>query len=145
MGHHKKSANDDSGATQDSSKTRCNWTEKEDAVMIDELHVQKDAGKQAQSRWKPGVWKMVRERLEQDVGISDPPKTEDKCQDHWGSKLKKDWKNVHNLFSQSGFGFCLQTKRVSATPEVWAPLLKHNTYFDYEKAVRVIEIVSEVM
>uniref|UniRef100_A0A0W0FMR3 Myb/SANT-like domain-containing protein n=1 Tax=Moniliophthora roreri TaxID=221103 RepID=A0A0W0FMR3_MONRR len=42
--------------------------------------------------------------------------------------LKKDWKNVHNLFSQSGFGFCLQTKRVSATPEVWAPLLKSNLY-----------------
>uniref|UniRef100_A0A0W0G2J1 Myb-like domain-containing protein n=1 Tax=Moniliophthora roreri TaxID=221103 RepID=A0A0W0G2J1_MONRR len=115
MGHSKKSANDDSGATQDSFKTRCNWTEEEDAVIIDELHIQKDAGKQAQSGWKPGVWKMVRERLEQDVDISDPPKTEDKCQDHWSSK-----KNVHNLSSQSGFGFCLQTKRVSATPEVWA-------------------------
>ncbi|ESK87868.1 hypothetical protein Moror_15275 [Moniliophthora roreri MCA 2997] len=112
MGHSKKSANDDSGATQDSFKTRCNWTEEEDAVIIDKLHIQKNAGKQAQSGWKPGVWKMVRERLEQDVDISDPPKTEDKCQDHWSSK-----KNVHNLSSQSGFGFCLQTKRVSATPE----------------------------
>uniref|UniRef100_A0A0W0FX13 Uncharacterized protein n=1 Tax=Moniliophthora roreri TaxID=221103 RepID=A0A0W0FX13_MONRR len=69
---------------------------------------------------------MVKEHLEQDVGVSDPPKTEEKCQDHWTSKLKKDWHNVYSLLTQSGFFFYTVTHWVSATPDVWELLLKSN-------------------
>ncbi|KAI3622116.1 hypothetical protein WG66_015019 [Moniliophthora roreri] len=122
----KKSTNKDTGNlnTNPVTKVKCKWTEEENTVMIDELHVQKDSRRQAQSEWKPGVWKIVKEYLEQDVGVSDPPKTEEKCQDHWTSKLKKDWCNVYSLSTQSGFSFCTITYQILATPDVWEPLLK---------------------
>ncbi|ESK81844.1 hypothetical protein Moror_9635 [Moniliophthora roreri MCA 2997] len=126
----KKSTNKDTGNlnTNPITKVKCKWTEEENTVMIDELHVQKDSRRQAQSEWKPGVWKIVKEYLEQDVGVSDPPKTEEKCQDHWTSKLKKDWCNVYSLSTQSGFSFCSITHQILATPDVWEPLLKSNQY-----------------
>ncbi|ESK97027.1 hypothetical protein Moror_6413 [Moniliophthora roreri MCA 2997] len=42
--------------------------------------------------------------------------------------LKKDWHNVYSLSIQSGFSFCTVTHWVSATPDVWEPLLKSNQY-----------------
>ncbi|EEB92440.1 hypothetical protein MPER_09048 [Moniliophthora perniciosa FA553] len=103
----KKSANNDTGNpdANPAAKVKCKWTQEENRVIIDGLHVQKDSGRQAQTQsgWKPGVWKMVKEHLEKDIGMSDPPKIEGKCQDHWTSKLKKDWHNVHSLSTQSGF------------------------------------------
>ncbi|KAI3612942.1 hypothetical protein WG66_005490 [Moniliophthora roreri] len=109
----KKKDSDDTGT----EKGRCTWLDAEDAILIDELCIQKDLGMQAQNGWKKPVWSNVKRQLEKEFGVQKPEKVEKKIQDHWQNKLKSDYKDVHSLVQTSGFGYESETKCVIASPE----------------------------
>ena len=62
---------------------RCSWTDADDAIVVQILRQQKEAGNQSGAGWKNQVWTAVEAALAAEGIIKGGPKTASKCQDHW--------------------------------------------------------------
>ncbi|KAJ6559341.1 hypothetical protein B0H10DRAFT_1633055, partial [Mycena sp. CBHHK59/15] len=101
---------------------RCSWRGSDNSTFITKLHWCKDNGFQLENGWKPQTWAHCMDILKDILG---PPKTGEKCLDHWGN-LKSSLIEVDTLSHVSGFGLDDGLKMVTATGEVWdTPLQKH--------------------
>ncbi|KAF5323278.1 hypothetical protein D9619_013493 [Psilocybe cf. subviscida] len=102
---------------------RCSWNTEDDAVMLDVLRQNKEAGKQSGAGWKQCVWTECKAALAVKGSKRGAPKTAAKCSDHW-TNLKGNFVDLHFIrTSCSGFGWNEATKIVEAPDNVWAALL----------------------
>ncbi|THU81920.1 hypothetical protein K435DRAFT_808688 [Dendrothele bispora CBS 962.96] len=79
--------------------SRCEWTNSDIDVMIEELKNQKTLGNQAQSGWKSDAWTSVCKRVNSEGSQKGAPKTAKKCQDKFGA-LKNAYKSLHFICEQ---------------------------------------------
>ena len=75
-----KNASDNLNTKKD---LRCCWTDADDAIVVQILRQQKEAGYQSGAGWKSQVWTAVEAALTAEGIIKGGPKTATKCQDRW--------------------------------------------------------------
>jgi len=115
-------------AADPNKEPRCVWTDVDDAVLVRELKLQKDAGNQSGAGWKKQVWTVVEAAIAKDGIGKGGVKTAAKCSDHWAN-LKKQFLEVHSVRGNSGFGWDDVTQKVIASDDVWAKYLaSHPTH-----------------
>lgn len=64
---------------------RCCWSTQHNRILVEVLLVQKAAGNQAQSGWKPTVWGAVSAELKKVALDAEPEKTPSKCNDRYSN------------------------------------------------------------
>ncbi|THU89462.1 hypothetical protein K435DRAFT_865248 [Dendrothele bispora CBS 962.96] len=94
--------------------SRCEWTDSDIDVMIEELKNQKALGNQAQSGWKSDAWISVCKHVNCEGSQKGAPKT--------AKKFKKcvQISSFYMRTKASGFGWDEEKKMVVATEEWWA-------------------------
>ena len=65
------------------------WTVEDDILLLDKMKDEKNAGNQSDSGWKTTVWYAVAGHLAKYSKSGGPPKTWQKCRDHFQSKVRK--------------------------------------------------------
>ncbi|KAJ7763295.1 hypothetical protein B0H16DRAFT_1883690 [Mycena metata] len=100
---------------------RCQWSDADDAILVEKLRWAKDQGFQSESGWKPQTWVHCVDALKDSPG---PKKTADKIQDHYGHAT---FLFVQKLRGLSGFGWDDGLKLVTASEDVWTALLAKNS------------------
>ncbi|KAE8208573.1 hypothetical protein CF327_g7068 [Tilletia walkeri] len=112
---------------------KCIWHDKDDECLLRVLEEAKRNGENGEGGFKTQTYQKAAIELEKILTVGGP-KTVTRVTDHF-KNLKKAWKEVKFLISQSGFGWDSEQNRVTASPEVWDALIK--THPEYKKWKRM--------
>jgi len=95
------------------------WTSIQDRFLVNRLLAEKESGNMSENSFKKQTFRGIAAAIEEQVpSIVGAAKTERSVTSRW-QKLKIDYKVVHKLREQSGFGWDSDLQMVTAPDDVW--------------------------